>query len=252
MQNPVFRILLVFLLIALVPTDIGAGLNNPPSDSRAKSVSHGLALPPGFELLDPDPVVTYYIDHTKVFPNPKSFEKPSAILSKGQLPKSRLISFLWMHNPKTSLELIEKLADTYIKEAAIEGVNHDIAFVQMCLETGFLRFNGDVKASQNNFCGLGATGNGEPGMSFASIEDGVRAHIQHLKAYATTESLNNPPVANRIGMVKRGTAENFHQLTGRWATDPNYGAKIEMLLTRAFEGVVPEPKKQKTSIILFD
>lgn len=251
MLKPLIHSLLALSFILLIPADMGAGLNNPPSDSRARIVSHGLALPSGYELPEPEPVVTYYIDHTKVFPSPKSFEKPSDIISKGQLLTRRLVSFLWMHNPKADLELIERLAGTYIKEAAIEGVNHDIAFVQMCLETGFLRFNGDVRASQNNFCGLGATGQGEPGMSFATLEEGVRAHIQHLKAYATTEPLSNPPVASRIGMVKRGIATNYHQLTGRWATDPYYGKKIDMLLSRIFEGASPEPVKRKTSI-LFD
>ncbi|MBK9292628.1 MAG: glucosaminidase domain-containing protein [Bacteroidetes bacterium] len=251
MTKLVLRSALLAACIALMPSDIGAGLNNPPTDSRTRMVSHGLALPSGFDLPEPEPVVTYYIDHTKVFPNPKSFEKPSDIMSKGQLPKNRLVSFLWMHNPSVKLEYAERLADAYVREAAQEGVNHDIAFVQMCLETGFLRFDGDVRASQNNFCGLGATGNGEPGMSFATLEEGVRAHIQHLKAYASTENLNNPPVASRIGMVKRGVAPSFHQLTGRWATDPLYGKKIDLLLSRIYDGATPEPVRRKTSI-LFD
>lgn len=251
MHHKFFRVVSVVLLISLLPADMGAGSNNPPSDNRVRMVSHGIALPMGFDLPEPEPVVTYYIDHAKIFPNPKSFEKPKDIMSKGQLPKNRLVSFVWMHNPKVSLEHIDRLAEAYIREAAIEGVNHDIAFVQMCLETGFLRFNGDVRVTQNNFCGLGATGNGEPGMSFASLEEGVRAHIQHLKAYATTEPLNNPPVARRIGMVKRGIATEFHQLTGRWAADPLYGKKIDMLLTRIYQGASPEPVKKKSSI-LFD
>ena len=239
------------LLLITNPIPMGAGLNNPPSVSSSSIIAHDLALPMGFELPNPEPVITYYIDHTKVFPSPKSFEKPRDIMTKGQLPKSRLVSFLWMHNPKVNLDLADQLADAYVREASLEGVNYDIAFVQMCLETGFLRFNGDVRASQNNFCGLGATGNGEPGMSFPSLEDGVRAHIQHLKAYATTEPLNNPPVASRIAMVKRGIATDIHQLTGRWATDPLYGKKIDMLLSRIFDGATPEPAKRKTSI-LFD
>ncbi|HMM11729.1 MAG TPA: glucosaminidase domain-containing protein [Bacteroidales bacterium] len=251
MINIILRVFPAILLLILIPVDMGAGLNNPPSDSRARMVSHGLALPSGFELPEPDPVVTYFIDHNKVFPHPKSFEKPKDIMTKGQLPKNRLVSFVWMHNPKVSLELVQRLADVYVREATIEGVNYDIAFVQMCLETGFLRFNGDVRATQNNFCGLGATGNGEPGMSFPTLEDGVRAHIQHLKAYATTEPLANPPVASRIGMVKRGTATDYYQLTGRWATDPQYGKKIDMLLSRIYDGATPEPVKRKTSV-LFD
>ncbi len=68
-------------------------------------------------------------------------------------------------------------------EAIQEGVNPDLAFIQMCHETGFLRFDGTVDKSQNNYCGLGATGNGVKGSTFLDQKEGVRAHIQHLKAY---------------------------------------------------------------------
>ena len=59
----------------------------------------------------------------------------------------------------------------------------------MCIETGFLRFGGDIKPEQNNFAGLGAIGGGSEAASFESARIGVRAHIQHLKAYASLEPL---------------------------------------------------------------
>ena len=42
-------------------------------------------------------------------------------------------------------------------------VRWDYAFFQMLLETGFLTYKGDVKPTQNNFAGLGATGGGGGG-----------------------------------------------------------------------------------------
>ena len=50
----------------------------------------------------------------------------------------------------------------YIQECAVEGVRAEVAFAQAMLETGNLQFGGDVKSSQFNFAGLGATG-GVPG-----------------------------------------------------------------------------------------
>ena len=158
------------------------------------------------------------------------------LIGKGLLSKGRMISFLSMHNKKLDLLYIEKVVDLYLLESKLEGVNHDLAFVQMCHETGFLKFTGDVKPGQFNFCGLGAVGNNEPGLSFNSLEEGVKAHIQHLKAYASVEELAGTPVYNRIRFVKRGMAPSLHDLTGKWATDQLYGQKIESLLSMAYDG----------------
>jgi hypothetical protein len=155
---------------------------------------------------------------------------------KGALSKGRMMSFLWNHNKRLDFLLIEEIVDLYLRESVAEGVNHDIAFVQMCHETGFLKFRGDVGAHQHNYCGLGATGNGVAGLSFPTMEAGVRAHIQHLKAYSSTEALKGTAVYERIRFVKRGVAPSLHDLTGKWATDPLYGEKIERLIDNAFEG----------------
>ena len=42
-----------------------------------------------------------------------------------------------------------------LKNRVRKGSNSDVAFAQMCLETGFLRFGGLVTMDMNNFCGLG-------------------------------------------------------------------------------------------------
>ena len=125
---------------------------------------------------------------------------------------------------------VKRIAKFYISEAAIEGVNHDVAFCQMCLETNYLRFGGDVGRWQNNFCGLGATGGQACGASFETVQLGVRAHIQHLKAYAGTTPLNRPVVDPRFSHVRRGSAPYVQDLTGKWATDPQYGLKIRRKL----------------------
>ncbi|KYC36955.1 hypothetical protein WA1_45730 [Scytonema hofmannii PCC 7110] len=106
----------------------------------------------------------------------------------------------------------------------------------MCLETGFLRFHGDVQPSQNNFCGLGAIGGGVKGASFPDIQTGIKAHIQHLKAYASTESVKYSKIVDpRFSLVERGIAPLATNLSGRWARDPEYGTKILALTKRLLE-----------------
>lgn len=55
----------------------------------------------------------------------------------------------------------------YLSEGEAENIRGDIAFAQSCLETGNFTFSGSaVELSQNNFCGMGVTQNGETGNSF--------------------------------------------------------------------------------------
>jgi hypothetical protein len=242
------RIILLFVLV-FTYINLGAGSAVDPSGDEVKLVSHGVPLPAGYVLPVHETLPVISTDYHNHFPNPRSFQHSEDIMTKGLLPKSRLVSFLYLNNQHLSLEEIEKIATLYIKESAIEGVNHDIAFIQMCLETGYLKFTGDVSKIQNNFCGLGAIGNGVPGLSFPTVEEGIRAHIQHLKAYASHDTLKTALVDARFGVVKRGSAQNIHDLTGRWAVDPLYGKKIDRLLTTIYTGA--HIHRNKTSI-LFD
>ena len=159
---------------------------------------------------------------------------PEKIMGKGMVPQEKLAAFLVRNNARLENEFVLALAGHYIDESAVEGVNHDTAFAQMCLETGFLRYGGDVKPDQNNFCGLGAVGNGEPGLSFPDPLTGVRAHIQHLQAYASTGQLNLELVDPRYRYVKRGSSPTIHGLAGTWAADRSYNTKIAGILERLY------------------
>ena len=156
------------------------------------------------------------------------------IMGHGYTSDVQLMMFLKSNNPD-SLGPFADIAKLYREEAAIEGINHDIAFCQMCLETNFLRFGGDVKMNQNNFADLGAIGGGVTGANFPSIRLGIRAQIQHLKAYASTEPILQELIDPRFRFVRRGTAPLISQLSGRWAADLQYGDKILALLRRLYE-----------------
>ncbi len=156
------------------------------------------------------------------------------IYSSGVLNKIHLANFLNDHNSQIPYLDVLQFASDYIRQCEIEGINHDIAFAQMCLETGFLKFGGSVSADQNNFCGLGAVNKNTAGESFKSKKIGVIAHVQHLKAYVSKDKLNSPLVDARFKYVKRGSVKTINDLTGKWATDPKYGEKIESLLHRMY------------------
>ncbi|MDB9456483.1 N-acetylmuramoyl-L-alanine amidase [Dolichospermum circinale CS-534/05] len=159
---------------------------------------------------------------TATFPKPIVSEQ---IMGIGSATENQLKSLLQANNPN-ALNQFPDLPRLYIEESTREGVNHDIAFSQMCLETGYLDFGGDVEPSQNNFCGLGTTGGGVKGASFPDARTGVKAHIQHLKAYASKDPVVPPIVDPRFDLVARGIASLVSDLSGLWATDPNYGNKI--------------------------
>ena len=133
----------------------------------------------------------------------------------------------------TEAPTIEDFCKIYIEECEAEGVKAEVAFCQAMLETGFLKFGGDVKKEQYNFAGIGATGGGVPGHSFRTIREGIRAQVQHLKAYASKEPLNQAVVDPRFNYVKRGTAIYVEWLGQKenpegngWASSVNYGYNI--------------------------
>lgn len=156
--------------------------------------------------------------------------RPIPIASRGRAQVPQFVRFFTETNPRIGINYLTRLARAYIDEAAAEGINSDIAFCQMVHETNYLRFGEDVQPGQNNFCGLGATGRDEPGLSFPSVEIGVRAHIQHLKAYANARPLRKKLVDPRFSRVSRGQAPYLEYLAGTWATDPQYGVKLKRKL----------------------
>ena len=128
---------------------------------------------------------------------------------------------------------IETFCQMYYEEAAAEGVRPEVAFAQTMKETGFLQYGGDASVEQFNFAGLGTTGNGVPGNSYPDVQTGIRAQIQHLKAYATADPLNGECVDDRYEYVKKGSAPYVQWLGQQenpeglgWATGDNYGYDI--------------------------
>jgi flagellum-specific peptidoglycan hydrolase FlgJ len=161
---------------------------------------------------------------------PQKPDVPELIMGSGVISSEAMSAFLLASNPGAEKEFVEDLVSAYIEESAAEGINHDTAFAQMCLETGYLSFTGLVSPEQNNFCGLGAIGPGQPGERFPDPRTGVRAHIQHLKAYATDVPLKQDLVDPRYYYVRFGSSPEIRGLSGTWAADNLYADKIASIL----------------------
>ena len=129
---------------------------------------------------------------------------------------------------------IREFAQIFYEEAQAEGIRAEVAFAQTMKETGFLKFGGQVKPNQYNFAGLGALTGGGSGASFKDVRTGIRAQIQHLKAYASLNPLINPCVDPRFNLVSpRGSAQYVEWLGQKenpngkgWATSEKYGYSL--------------------------
>lgn len=122
---------------------------------------------------------------------------------------------------------IDDFCRIYVEECAAENVRVEVAFTQAMKETGYLRFGGAVDIAAFNFAGIGSV-DSSPGSYnwFVDVRTGIRAQVQHLKAYASTEPLNNPCVDPRFHLVTRGIAPYVEDLGGRWASGSDYGYSI--------------------------
>lgn len=152
--------------------------------------------------------------------------------------------------PKLTSCTLEQLAEIFLEEGKAEGVRGDVAFAQSLHETGYFKFGGIVLPSQNNYAGIGALNGNATGQAatFPDPRTGVRAQIQHLKAYASTEPLANTCVDPRFSLVTRGSAPYVEWLGA--ADNPNgkgwavpgsgYGANVVKLLGQIMAQEAPE------------
>jgi Mannosyl-glycoprotein endo-beta-N-acetylglucosaminidase len=160
---------------------------------------------------------------------------PTTILGKSVARLPALIQFTTQAHPQVD---VARVASGFLRIAAIYGIRGDVAYCQASLETdGFAFGKGTaVTPSQYNYGGLGVTRKGLRGESFPTPEAGVTAFMQHLFAYATPPGTSLPKgeilYDRRFTLVRRGSATTFDALSGKWATDPDYGQKITNLYAR--------------------
>jgi len=148
--------------------------------------------------------------------------------------------------PKLPFCTVRELAKMFLEEGRAEGVRGDVAWAQTLYETGYFNYGRIVMPDMNNYAGIGAIYEDRPGYGarFDTPRLGVRAQVQHLKAYATDGPLNGQCVDPRFHLVLRGSAPYAEWLgaadnpSGRgWAfPGGGYGAHIVAILGRMLEG----------------
>lgn len=150
-------------------------------------------------------------------------------------PAGKKVSYPVVYAEKGAPTILD-FCKILVEEAEAEGVRADVVFMQAMKETGWLGFGGAVQPEWCNFGGLGAV-NSNPvdgANRFANVRTGLRAQVQHLKAYASTEPLVNDQVDQRFHLVERGCAPTLEGLDGRWAVPGNgYGASISRMIDDA-------------------
>lgn len=160
---------------------------------------------------------------------PSETENQTTILGEAVATQEQMVSMIKRRNPKPLLNCsVEELVQYYYEEAELEGIRPDVALCQAIKETGTFGYGGDVLPEQNNFCGLGATGNKVKGAFFDTPRQGVRAHIQHLLAYASERIPATPIIDPRYTHILEnrpeihGNLQRWIDLNGVWAVPGTY------------------------------
>jgi hypothetical protein len=144
---------------------------------------------------------------------------------------------------------LETLAKFYVTYGKRFGIRADMAWAQMIHETGYGQYGGVVLPEQNNMAGIGATGPGVPGNSFATAELGVIAQYAHLAWYVYPQHFSDPycvkveqpadgPIttpgdprhfAQENGGPHKGNVRTVYELSGKWAVGSEYGAAVQRI-----------------------
>ena len=172
---------------------------------------------------------------------PSEAHEQTTILGPAAATKEQMIRMIEKRNSKPLLNCsIKELVQIYYEEAAREGIRPDVALCQAIKETGTFQYGGDVLPEQNNYCGLGATGNHVRGASFSTPRLGARAHIQHLLAYASERLPSTPIEDPRYQHILKnrpeihGRLQRWVDLNGVWAVPgTHYGQDILQLWREA-------------------
>lgn len=205
---------------------------SPMQESRRKKVSMQTAARPAIEINTGKRSLSERIQGILHPPVPEKQEKPviqmdvDSIMGRPLATQEQCVKYLLSVNPQPAIAVSpERLVSYYYEEGEREGVRPDVAFAQALKETGYFRYGGTVTPDQNNYCGLGTTSTVVKGAYFDSSQLGVRAHIQHLLAYASTRLPKAPVVDPRYDLVRSVYGDNtlgkWEELNGRWAV-PGY------------------------------
>ena len=155
----------------------------------------------------------------------------------------------------SKVDRARRIAPIYIQYGEMFDMRVDIAWAQMIHETGFLEYTGDVSPEQNNFVGIGATGGGVPGNSFATEELGIIAHYAHLAWYYYPDHINQ--YCNSTYDPRHFGSSHYRYtgdttlgfLNGRWAPGATYTGKIILFANQVIQGIGEQDPEEEQVVI---
>lgn len=126
------------------------------------------------------------------------------------------------------------------------GLSPELVIAQWDLETG--KGTSTHWINRNNPGGIGVTDGGDLGYSWPTPEDAAQAQVVHLSAYVDGYNRNlrryladDPRYLLVLQTDWAESVKTVADLTGKWATDPQYGEKIAGRLEQLRGTVAPPP-----------
>ena len=192
------------------------------------------------------------------------------ILNKNEsvFNSKKFLAFAKSRNANLDEEMVSSLVELYAKFCEAEGVDIVVALSQVLYETVNFTYRNKNKKENNNFGGVRLE---NKYTTFPSVEEGVKAHIQLLKALSTKESLTTEPCELYKNMVESGSlgvAPTVISLSGTWvypgfnknkypdlatanANSDSYGCSIESIYNeyRNFDFVEKEEEAVEIPVV---
>ena len=208
------------------------GQSSPPAPVTAVTVSQ-----PKTDLTGPasaQPVSNSTVNPEK--PPEQVPEKPvivTPLISASQVSLSQAQK--WAADRGAHQRFID-IAPLYWEYGRKTGLCPEVLYAQSAHETNFGHYTGQVTPEFNNWAGIKiATPTGdkpEDHEKFATPEDGVRGHFNHMAAYVGLVPIDEPH--GRYHVVLKlswaGTITAVEELSGKWAPSPTYHERITSML----------------------
>lgn len=165
---------------------------------------------------------------------PSALTADSPILGAASGSKDHAIAYLQAHLPANSeyKNDVGVIMGYYWQYAPAVGVDPFLAAAQCAYETQGLTSSWAARPHRNPAnMGVGQEG----GLSFATWELAVQAHIGQLLAFALRDDeasdaqrqmIQKNPRLGQIASDARGSAKTLAGLNNRWTNDPDYASKI--------------------------
>ena len=169
---------------------------------------------------------------------------------------------LWIKSIGTANKLALEVLPILWQAANNNGLVPEVFIAQAMVETGYFNFGGVLNASFHNTCGLKTTkggGNYEANahMRFATWEEGIQAHADHLALYAGAPKFPKyaPNCASSPNAMYKqngttndprhfvylyGKSKTVEGLAGTWATNKKYAYTIIKLVEQIRKTETPK------------